>query len=1432
MKTTKKILAMLLAICMLFGCIPATAFASETTACEEQASNSETEILPPEEAEDQPVVLLESNGTCGDNVYWELSDDGVLTISGSGPMKDYTSSLYVPWYSISSSIQRVVIEDGITYIGNYVFYNCTAMTSVTIPDSVTSIGGYAFYGCRLLASVTIPDSVTTINECAFSYCTALTEVTVPDSVTTMSYSVFSWCTNLTKATLGRGITSISDDTFGCCKALVSVTIPDSVTSIGDWAFGECYALTEVTIPDGVTSIDIWAFYMCRSLTEVTIPASVTSIGVVAFNGCSSLTGIRVDKNNPKYSNDSYGVLFNKDKTELVCAPGGYQGRYDVPETVTAVSSYAFSRCSGINEISFPGNAPSIGSYAFENVTATVYYPANDDSWVDVVKKKYGGKITWDAVGEQADDGTIDSGSCGKNVLWRLRNDGLLTIYGTGNMADYDSWEGKKAPWYGSRDLITSVVIEEGVTSIGDEAFYRCESLASITIPASVTSIGLSAFVSCYSLADVTIPDGVESIFEFAFARCNSLTEVTIPASVSYISQQAFYGCEDLTGIYVDENNAFYSSDSHGVLFNKNKTALLQVPCGYQGDYSIPGKVKSIGDFAFASCLFIDEIYFSGNAPTIASDAFEDVTATAYYPADNGTWTSNVMQDYGGTITWVPYEPEDGGDDDGNSCGDNATWTISNDGVLTISGTGDMTDYDIGSEDYAPWYDSRSSVRSVVIEDGVTSIGNSAFAYCEALTEVTIPESVTSIGRYAFETCSSLSSLILPSGLRSIELSAFGSTALTSITIPESVTFIDGWAFAGCQALTDVVIRADIDSVSGYLFYNCSSLNSVQIPDGVTSIEYAAFYDSGLRSVTLPESVTFIDQFAFGYCGNLTEIVIPENVETICYAAFAGCGLTSLKILGSNAVIESYAFYDCAALSEIYFGADAPQINSDAFYAVKANAYYPADNATWTDEVMQDYGGALTWVPYGAEETGVQIVTQPENYVGLVGDMASFSVEAEGEGLTYRWEFSQDNGTTWEKASSTTNTLSFEFKAYRLNYLYRCVITDAEGNSITTDIVELVADEVDLVILTQPESFVGAVNDNVAFTVEATGNGLTYEWFFSTDGGETWAKSYSPGYATNTLAPILRAHRDGNMYKCVVTDVLGNSVESDVVSMSVETDEIIIVTQPVSVENAVLSQLYGYSVVAEGVNLTYRWQVSTDGGETWEDSWNQGYNTPNLSVRMNANRNGNMYRCAITSGQKFTVYTDAVVLDMQAPSVNLVSQSGNVSVTANETATFTVEAEGTDLTYLWYRSDDKGATWYQTYLSGYNTNTLSFTANVNRAALYMCKITDGSGKVIWSSPVKLQILSNELKILTQPVSVTCANNETVTFRVEAQGVNLKYQWYYSIDGENWTATYLGGYDTNALSFVAISARAQKVYMCMITDAAGNTVQTDTVSVTIA
>ncbi len=197
---------------------------------------------------DLTAYATEYSGTCGGNVTWSLdTDTGVLTISGSGEMTDYSTGSSTPWYDYVSYINTVTIEDGITSIGNYAFYNCTGLTSVTISDSVTSI-----------------------KTSAFADCTALTSITIPDSVRDIAYEAFYSCTSLTNVTIPNGLTSINDSLFCNCTSLESITIPDSVTSIGNYAFCDCTSLARITIPDSVTSIKTSAFRGCTALTSVTI----------------------------------------------------------------------------------------------------------------------------------------------------------------------------------------------------------------------------------------------------------------------------------------------------------------------------------------------------------------------------------------------------------------------------------------------------------------------------------------------------------------------------------------------------------------------------------------------------------------------------------------------------------------------------------------------------------------------------------------------------------------------------------------------------------------------------------------------------------------------------------------------------------------------------------------------------------------------------------------------------------------------------------------------------------------------------------------------------------------------------------------------------------------------------------------------------------
>ena len=213
---------------------------------------------------------------------------------------------------------------------------------------------------------------------------------------------------------------------------------------------------------------------------------------------------------------------------------------------------------------------------------------------------------------------LASGSCGKDLQWKLYEDGRLTITGTGSMYNYsmpDNGSEPDTPWYPYRQSITKVVIESGAATIGEYAFHGCTDLTDVTIPESVTDIGKLAFYNCTGLTDVTLPKGVTTIGSAAFRRCSNLVSITIPGSVTDIGKIAFFDCTVLTEI------------------------------------TIPESVTTIGEYAFGNCTSLDTITFHGSAPSMDSTCFKNVTATACYPCNDTTWTDSVKQSYGGTITW-------------------------------------------------------------------------------------------------------------------------------------------------------------------------------------------------------------------------------------------------------------------------------------------------------------------------------------------------------------------------------------------------------------------------------------------------------------------------------------------------------------------------------------------------------------------------------------------------------------------------------------------------------------------------------------------------------------------------------------------------------------------------------------------------------------
>ena len=367
------------------------------------------------------------------------------------------------------------------------------------------------------------------------------------------------------------------------------------------------------------------------------------------------------------------------------------------------------------------------------------------------------------------------------------------------------------------------------------------------------------------------------------------------------------------------------------------------------------------------------------------------------------------------------------------------------------------------------------------------------------------------------------------------------------------------------------------------------------------------------------------------------------------------------------------------------------------------------------------------------------------------------------------------------------------------------------------------------ITLQPESVKGKVGETAVFTVAAEGEGLTYQWYYYNVAQGEWLKSYSPGYNSDTLSVTVYAYRDGQQYRCVITDAYGNSVTSQTAVMTLDVDDLGIASISGDVVGGAIGKTYTFSVDATGDNLTYLWQVSTDGGETWAQTWLSGYNTDTLNVKFNANRDGNLYRCIVSCGGKESITSEPMGLYLQEASVEIQGISDNVKASIGENATFTVTAAGIDLSYAWYRSYDNGATWEMTYLPGYNTDTLSFEVNANRTGLFLCKVTDGSGKTVCSDVVRLTLCA---QIVTMPESVDCAIGDTATFTVAATGENLRYQWYYSADGgETWVMSYLTGYNTETLSFYVNASRASRIYKCVITDRDGATLETDAVSVNL-
>ena len=444
----KKLLSLLLALALIVSLVPA-ALAEEIVIVDPEETVALVE--PAEEAAPEALIANPSSGSCGENLSWTLND-GVLTVSGEGEMDNYDWGKN-PWYSSSIGITKIVVEEGVTAIGDYAFCDCGYLTEVSLPESLTFIGNSAFSSCMRLASVSLPDKLDYIGSMAFIGCDFST-VTIPAAVESIGEGAFADCQSLTEIkvasanenfkamngvlfadggqelvcypagksassyTVPSRVTVIGAQAFCKVYPLTQVQLPSGLKTIGHRAFSTCTALQGVVLPEGLQTLAANCFEGCTSLTAITIPASVEFIHEAPFEGCTALTAIKVAEGNARFLSEE-GVLFDDYTATLIEYPAGKpDSSYHMPGLITAIADYAFhgnehlksltvsaqvqtigvfafAGCFNMTTVRFEGSAPSFGAYSvFAMVTANAYYPAGDATWTREVRQNYDGQLTW------------------------------------------------------------------------------------------------------------------------------------------------------------------------------------------------------------------------------------------------------------------------------------------------------------------------------------------------------------------------------------------------------------------------------------------------------------------------------------------------------------------------------------------------------------------------------------------------------------------------------------------------------------------------------------------------------------------------------------------------------------------------------------------------------------------------------------------------------------------------------------------------------------------------------------------------------------------------------------------------------------------------------------------------------------------------------
>ena len=873
-------------------------------------------------------IALHANvvtGTCGDNLTWSYdTDTKALTIEGSGAMTDYDYDYdydYLndnrPWAQVKGDILFVSLPEGLTTIGKYAFYDCSSLTSITIPNSVTSIGEYTFGHCSALTSVTLGNSVTSIGAWAFYDCSSLTK-------TNYTGDIASWC-NIQFTNYTANPISFSKNLYLNDVLVTDLVIPEGVTNVGKYAFYDCSSITSVTLPNSVTRIGSSAFHSCSSLTSITIPNSVTSIGNSAFYNCYSLTSVSLGNSVTSIRSSAFSSCYSLTSVTI-------------PNSVTSIGGDAFSSCTQVTvECTTP---PTIESGTFKP-DANIFVPCSAlDTylqttiwqWLDLkglshtvnLSATEGGKATITATDCDANTATIEAISygCRHFVQWSDGNtDNPRTLNLTQDttlVAQFESTTYQINIFAGENGSLTRY--GEPIGNI-ETTMTDCDSDGEwIDNICAVPEDG-------YYFAGWS--DGYAD-------ACRSIGVVSDTTLVAHFAEKQ--QVQVLVGVEPACKNMGTVSGS-GIFYQGDVVTITATPNeGYHFvEWSDNGDGHATRDILLTSDTTLIATFSAGDMGGKCGD-------NLYWTWDNGalTITGSGDMDLFTYPAWWQY-PID-------------IQSVSFPEAMTSISAYAFYGYNSYAVYQAPY-----SLKEAIIPANVTYIGYASFAACPQLTKwqyngtqlevqyaegydvfngdaaLTFLQAPAELVEYRNNNWSNLDTLIVisgeigevPSNVRYLDLrNATNSTLrlngrenLTTLYLPNGYTEIADKALLGCKHLGGITIPADVTRIGESAFEDCRSMDSVVFAgNNVQEIGDWAFYNChSLRSLTLPEGIEEIGRAAFFDCTYLNELTLPSTMKKIADNGFAGC--EKMKKMYVNALvpptIEAKTFEDVDRATTVF-----------------------------------------------------------------------------------------------------------------------------------------------------------------------------------------------------------------------------------------------------------------------------------------------------------------------------------------------------------------------------------------------------------------------------------------------------------------------------------------------------------------------------------